>query len=83
MFKTNKNKSSLDIIIHSYVLISGDPLPPYNDKLRVYNMRYCPYAQRTMLALIAKQLDYEVVNIDLTDKPDWLTEKSAFGKRCF
>nr|UYI58594.1 glutathione S-transferase 23 [Grapholita molesta] len=43
-------------------------------------MRYCPYAQRTILVLNAKQLDYEVVNIDLVDKPEWLTSKSIFGK---
>ncbi|KAG6444797.1 hypothetical protein O3G_MSEX003545 [Manduca sexta] len=61
-------------------LKKGDPLPPYNGKLRVYNMRYCPYAQRTILALNAKQIDYEVVNIDLIDKPEWLTTKSAFAK---
>ncbi|CAG9561320.1 unnamed protein product [Danaus chrysippus] len=58
----------------------GDPLPPYNGKLRVYNMRYCPFAQRTILALNAKQIDYEVVNINLMDKPEWLTRKSAFAK---
>lgn len=61
-------------------LKKGDPLPPYNGKLRVYNMRYCPYAQRTILALNAKQIDYEVVNIDLKEKPEWLTRKSAFAK---
>ncbi|CAH2217184.1 jg2768 [Pararge aegeria aegeria] len=58
----------------------GDPLPPYNGKLRVYNMRLCPFAQRTILALNAKNIDYEVVNINLADKPEWLTSKSAFGK---
>ncbi|XP_047993276.1 pyrimidodiazepine synthase-like isoform X1 [Leguminivora glycinivorella] len=61
-------------------LKKGDPLPPYNGKLRIYNMRYCPYAQRTILVLNAKQIDYEVVNIDLVEKPEWLTSKSLFGK---
>ncbi|GBP65917.1 Pyrimidodiazepine synthase [Eumeta japonica] len=60
-------------------LKKGDPLPPFAGKLRVYNMRYCPYAQRTVLALNAKRVDYEVVNINLVDKPEWLTTKSAFG----
>nr|UQQ66577.1 glutathione S-transferase omega 3 [Conogethes punctiferalis] len=58
----------------------GDPLPPFTGKLRVYNMRYCPFAQRTILALNAKQIDYEVVNIDLMNKPEWLFTKSGFGK---
>ncbi|XP_050351610.1 pyrimidodiazepine synthase-like [Nymphalis io] len=61
-------------------LKKGDPLPPYNGKLRIYNMRYCPYAQRTILALNAKQIDYEVVNINLVEKPEWLIRKSALGK---
>ncbi|XP_053606455.1 pyrimidodiazepine synthase [Plodia interpunctella] len=58
----------------------GDPMPPYTGKLRVYNMRYCPYAQRTLLALIAKDIDFEVVNIHLMDKPEWFLARSAFGK---
>ncbi|PZC73707.1 hypothetical protein B5X24_HaOG200235, partial [Helicoverpa armigera] len=61
-------------------LSKGDPLPPFSGKLRVFNMRYCPYAQRTMLALIAKGIDYDLLNIDLVDKPEWLTSRSAFAK---
>ncbi|XP_034831654.1 pyrimidodiazepine synthase-like isoform X2 [Maniola hyperantus] len=57
----------------------GDPLPPYNGKLRIYSMRLCPFAQRTILALNAKNIDFEVVNISLAEKPEWLTSKSAFG----
>ncbi|CAG9793941.1 unnamed protein product [Diatraea saccharalis] len=61
-------------------LANGDPLPPFNGKLRIYNMRFCPFAQRTMLALIAKDIDYEVVNVNLMNKPMWLFEKNVFGK---
>ncbi|RVE41295.1 hypothetical protein evm_014056 [Chilo suppressalis] len=68
------------VCFNSKHLATGDQLPPYNGTLRVYNMRFCPFAQRTMLALIAKQIDYEVVNINLMNKPDWLFKKSAFGK---
>ncbi|KAI5637091.1 pyrimidodiazepine synthase [Phthorimaea operculella] len=68
------------INFNSKHLGKGDPLPPYNGKLRVYNMRYCPYAQRTILALNAKGIDYEVVNINLVDKPEWLPSKSPLGK---
>ncbi|VVD03201.1 unnamed protein product [Leptidea sinapis] len=68
------------INFNSKHLRKGDPLPPFNGKLRVYNMRYCPYAQRTLLALIAKNIDFEVVNINLIDKPEWLTQKSPLGK---
>ncbi|XP_013190758.2 glutathione S-transferase omega-1 [Amyelois transitella] len=61
-------------------LRKGDLLPPFTGKLRVYSMRFCPYAQRTLLALIAKDIDYEVVNIHLMDKPEWYPTKSQFGK---
>ncbi|CAB3238041.1 unnamed protein product [Arctia plantaginis] len=61
-------------------LTKGDPLPPYNGKLRLYNMRFCPFAERAALALIAKNIDFEVVNIDLFDKPEWLASKSALTK---
>lgn len=64
-----------------FSIFPGDALPPYNGKLRIYNMRYCPYAQRTILALIAKDIDFEVVNVHTQDKPEWLTRKSAFGKK--
>nr|AWX68891.1 glutathione S-transferase omega 2 [Heortia vitessoides] len=61
-------------------LKNGDALPPYNGTLRVYNMRFCPFAQRTILALNAKEIDYEVINIALMNRPDWIYEKSALGK---
>ncbi|XP_038223335.1 pyrimidodiazepine synthase-like isoform X2 [Zerene cesonia] len=43
-------------------------------------MRYCPFAHRSVLALIAKNVDYEIVNIDLMNKPEWLKSKSSLGK---
>ncbi|KAJ8713565.1 hypothetical protein PYW07_013935 [Mythimna separata] len=74
------NMASVKVNFNTKHLTKGDPLPPFTGKLRVYNMRYCPFAQRTVLALIAKNVDYEVVNVDLKDKPEWLTSVSAFGK---
>ena len=38
--------------------------------------RFCPYAQRTMLTLLAKGVPFEVVNINLKNKPDWFVEKT-------
>ncbi|KAG7295981.1 hypothetical protein JYU34_021073 [Plutella xylostella] len=75
-----RTMSTRGIKFNTKHLRKGDPLPPYNGKLRLYNMRYCPFAQRTVLALNAKDIDYEVVNINLFEKPEWLTSKSAFGK---
>ncbi|KOB75343.1 Glutathione S-transferase 6 [Operophtera brumata] len=42
-------------------------------------MRFCPYAHRTILALNAKKIDYEVINVDLVDKPEWIFTKSPLG----
>lgn len=69
------------MIIKPIAPFSGDPQPPYNGKLRIYNMRFCPYAQRTILALNAKEIDYEIVNVNLMNKPDWIFDKSPFGKK--
>ncbi|KAK6627682.1 hypothetical protein RUM44_010161 [Polyplax serrata] len=59
----------------------GDSQPPMRDgHLRLYSMRFCPYAQRVHLILDSKNIKYEVVNINLTDKPDWFFDKSPEGK---
>ncbi|EDO44933.1 predicted protein [Nematostella vectensis] len=49
---------------------SSRPTKP-KDKLRLYNMRFCPFAERARLVLAAKGLDYECVNVNLKRKPDW------------
>ncbi|XP_053402531.1 pyrimidodiazepine synthase-like [Mercenaria mercenaria] len=43
--------------------------------LRLYSMRYCPYVKRTRLVLEHKNIPYETVNIDLTNKPEWYLQK--------
>jgi glutathione S-transferase len=37
----------------------------------------CPYCARARLALAEKQLDYETVEVDLADRPQWLLELNA------
>ena len=34
----------------------------------------CPYCARVRLALAEKELDYETVEVDLADRPQWLLE---------
>nr|BAD77935.1 glutathione S-transferase omega [Halocynthia roretzi] len=59
---------------------SGEAFPPKTPgKLRIYSMQYCPYAQRTRLMLALKNVDHEVINIDLKDKPAWFLEKYQAG----
>ncbi|XP_005105950.1 glutathione S-transferase omega-1 [Aplysia californica] len=58
----------------------GSPLPPLQKTaLRIYSMRFCPYAQRTRLVLAHKNIPYETVNIDLSSKPSWFFEKNPLG----
>lgn len=49
-------------------------------KLRLYSMRFCPYAQRAHLVLEAKKIPYHTAFINLKQKPEWLTQKSPLGK---
>ena len=49
------------------------------DQVYMYNMRFCPYAQRTVLVLLAKEVPFKAININLKKKPDWFVE-STFGK---
>ncbi|XP_013013871.1 glutathione S-transferase omega-1 [Cavia porcellus] len=58
---------------------SAPPGPVPDGVLRVYSMRFCPFAQRTLLVLNAKGIRHEVININLKSKPDWFFEKNPFG----
>jgi glutathione S-transferase len=49
------------------------------DKLRLYSMRFCPYAQRTRMVLDFLKIPHEVVNINLKNKPEWFLDKNPFG----
>nr|AOF43161.1 glutathione S-transferase [Apolygus lucorum] len=54
------------------------PLEP--GKLRVYTMRFCPYAQRVHLVLLAKKIPHDIVYINLKEKPEWYLAKYPAGK---
>jgi len=68
--------------LNTKVFAKGSKCPEYQkDKVRVYNMRFCPYAQRALLTLSAKDIPFEVVNINLAEKPEWYLEKfNPLGK---
>lgn len=40
----------------------------------------CPFAQRTLIALLEKGVDYEHIEIDLRNKPDWFDAVSPYSK---
>ncbi|XP_016149706.1 glutathione S-transferase omega-1-like isoform X1 [Sinocyclocheilus grahami] len=55
------------------------PGPVPNGLIRLYSMRFCPFAQRARLVLTAKGVKHEIININLKDKPDWFLEKNPSG----
>eukprot|EP00090_Calanus_glacialis_P030042 TRINITY_DN4828_c1_g1_i2.p1 TRINITY_DN4828_c1_g1~~TRINITY_DN4828_c1_g1_i2.p1 ORF type:complete len:303 (+),score=73.25 TRINITY_DN4828_c1_g1_i2:90-911(+) len=69
--------NSLNSVHHA----TGSKMPEVDPaKLTLLNMRFCPYAQRTVLCLNAKDIDYEVINCALMTKPEWLWDLNPIGK---
>ncbi|XP_006880016.1 PREDICTED: glutathione S-transferase omega-1 isoform X2 [Elephantulus edwardii] len=58
---------------------SAPPSPVPDGLIRVYSMRFCPYARRTLLVLKAKGIKHEVININLKNKPEWFFTKNPEG----
>ncbi|XP_074089872.1 glutathione S-transferase omega-1-like [Macrotis lagotis] len=54
------------------------PVPP--GAIRLYSMRFCPFAQRTRLVLKAKGINHEIININLKNKPEWFFKKHPLGQ---
>jgi glutathione S-transferase len=48
--------------------------------LTLYDAARCPYCARVRIALAEKGVEYETVEIDLADRPDWLWAKNPLGK---
>lgn len=61
---------------------SAGSVPPLRvpGKIRLYSMRFCPYAQRIHLVLDAKKIPYDTVYINLTSKPEWFIDKNPLSK---
>ena len=60
----------------------GSAFPEHSDPnlLRVYSMRFCPYAQRTRLLVRHLNIPHEEVNINLKSKPDWFLARNPQGQ---
>lgn len=58
---------------------SAAPGPVPEGVIRVYSMRFCPFAQRARLVLCAKGIKHETININLKEKPEWFLEKNPLG----
>ena len=48
--------------------------------LKLYSARACPFAHRTRLVLAEKGVPFELVEIDLANKPSWFGNVSLYGK---
>ncbi len=48
--------------------------------VELYSARVCPYAQRTQLTLLEKNISYNLTEIDLQNKPDWFLNISPYQK---
>jgi glutathione S-transferase len=50
------------------------------DAIELFSFAACPYAQRTRMVLIEKELGFELTEIDLQERPAWFREVSPYGK---
>jgi glutathione S-transferase len=48
--------------------------------ITIYDADRCPYCARVRIALAEKGLEYEVVEVDLDDRPAWIYEKNPLGR---
>ena len=48
--------------------------------ITLYNAARCPYVARVRILLAEKGIEYETVEIDLSDRPDWYYEKNPTGR---
>jgi glutathione S-transferase len=49
-------------------------------QIKIYSAKVCPYAQRVRMVLLTKGVEFDVIEIDLKNKPDWFAEVSPHGK---
>ncbi|KAJ8943610.1 hypothetical protein NQ318_006612 [Aromia moschata] len=62
-------------------LTTGSVEPPRAEgQLRLYAMKFCPYAQRSRLVLKAKGIPHDIVYINLINKPEWYFKIHSEGK---
>jgi len=48
--------------------------------ITLYDAGRCPFCARVRIALAEKGVEYETVEIDLQNRPEWLYEKNPIGK---
>jgi glutathione S-transferase len=48
--------------------------------ITLYNAPRCPYVARVRIVLAEKGIEFEAVEIDLSDRPDWFYAKNPVGR---
>ena len=48
--------------------------------ITLYDADRCPYCARVRIVLAEKDIEYETVDIDLDDRPEWIYEKNPLGR---
>ena len=48
--------------------------------IEIISSATCPFAQRTRMVLLEKNIDFALIEIDLEEKPDWFKKISPYGK---
>src|SRR3712207_869040 len=49
-------------------------------EVTIYSAVVCPFAHRSRLVLLEKGVDFELIEIDLQNKPERFTDISPYGK---
>lgn len=49
------------------------------ENIELFSARVCPFAQRSRLALMEKNLPFTLIDIDLRNKPDWYSKVNPIG----
>ena len=50
------------------------------ESIKIYSSARCPYAQRTRMLMIEKEIPFELTEVDLRNKPAWFLAVSPYGK---
>jgi glutathione S-transferase len=50
------------------------------ERIQLVSHHLCPYVQRAVIALRERDIPFDVVYIDLANKPSWFTEVSPLGR---
>lgn len=63
----------------TYIRTATDPKPK-SEGLTLFGHNLCPFVERVRLALAEKEVVYNSVELDLTQRPDWYYEMNPSGQ---